>query len=525
MKKKFWPVLIMTLVLLTCWCYPAAAYVLKVKAWIDGHTQLIIQGNIVQWHNLSYVAPGYEAPYGDPPAPTYLATKNMKSVAWNPAWPSGTYGDTTSDKFMGLSAPLAAVDQPVTLTTKHARGPVTIIDQPSAGNGYRLVIDFNDESFDSAYWYEVSLEYISGVPFQLLGRLEGMTGSQAYAINKKGQATGQSWITGHSRGFLWDPKTKTLKELSTPAEWDNSRGDAINKNGQVAGYMFNEGSPLTHIVFWDPIDGMRDLENLGGNEAWVAWRRGINDKGQMCGSSEISPGGPWRAFFWDPSMTSLQDLQTLPDGTYSYATAINSKGQVVGYGDTTGSKRGFLWDAKNAMQPLGTLGGDWSEARDINARGQVIGQSQTLGGESHGFWWDPKTKEMQDLGTLEGGTYSWPYFMNDKGQVTGNADTATGEHAFFWDPKTAKMEDLGTLGGTWSRAWSINKNGQVAGRSVNAAGEERGFLWDPKTKVMQDLGTLSGGTRSGADDLNDKKQVAGYVREADGNQQAVIWTP
>jgi probable HAF family extracellular repeat protein len=526
MNKKLWPALVMVLLLVACWCHPAAAYVLKVNAWIDGHSQLIIQGNTVQWHNLSYLAPGYEFPYGDPPAPTYLSTKNLKKGAWTPSdWSAGISDDTTSGKFNGLNAPLAAVDQTVMLTPKQVRGTAEIIQQPAAANGYTLIVSLNDEDASSADWYEVWLDYIPGVRFQLLGQLEGMTGSQAYALNDKGQATGQSWRTGYSRAFFWNPKTKVMQELGTPAEWDNSRGDAINKKGQVAGYMFDEGSPHTHIFFWDPIKGMQDLENLGGDQAWVAWRRGISDKGQMCGSSETSPGGNWRAFFWDPSMTSLLDLGTLQDGTYSYATAINSKGQVVGYGDTTGGKRAFLWDAKNGMQPLGTLGGDWSEARDINSKGQVIGQSQTMSGESHGFLWDPKTKEMKDLGTLEGGTWSWPYFMNAKGQVAGNADTPAGERAFFWDPKTNIMEDLGTLGGTKSQAWSINKNGQVAGRTFNAAGKERGFLWDPKTKVMQDLGTLSGGNESGADDLNGKKQVAGYARDADGSQQAVIWTP
>ena len=70
MKKKFWPTLIVAVLLVVCWFHPAAAYTLKVKAWIGGHSQLIIQGNTVQWHNLSHVAPGYESPYGDPPAPS-----------------------------------------------------------------------------------------------------------------------------------------------------------------------------------------------------------------------------------------------------------------------------------------------------------------------------------------------------------------------------------------------------------------------------------------------------------------------
>jgi hypothetical protein len=64
--------LLLSLTTMTCWCQPAAAYSLDVKAWIDGESQLIIKGNTVQWHNLRWNAPGYEYPYGSPPRP-YLS--------------------------------------------------------------------------------------------------------------------------------------------------------------------------------------------------------------------------------------------------------------------------------------------------------------------------------------------------------------------------------------------------------------------------------------------------------------------
>ncbi len=512
-----------------CWCQPADAYSLKVKAWIDGRSWLIIRGNTVYWHNLSWNAPGYENPYGDPPAPTYLTTKDMKTVAWTPSgWSNGTSGDTTSDKFTGLSAPLAAVDQTVTLKANHVRATAAIVQQPESGNGYTLIVEFNDEESSSAYWYQVTLDYVSGIAFQLMGFLSGMTNSEAYAVNSKGQATGASWDTGstNSRAFLWDPKTKVMQDLGTPAEWPKSEGDSINAKGQVAGQLMKPEPGGSHIFFWDPKSGMQDLGNLGGTNAWVAWHSGINDKGQLCGASETPPSNFFHAFFWDPKTKVMQDLGALPGGTWSYAYAINSKGQVVGESTSSSGQRAFLWDPKTkVMQDLGTLpGGTWSHAYAINSKGQVVGDSTSSSGQ-HAFFWDPKTKVMQDLGALPGGTWSYASWINSNGQVVGRANIGDQQHAFFWDPKVGNMVDLGTLpGGTGSEAWSINSNGQIVGRS-DIFGDEHGFFWDPTSMTMRDLGTLSDGTESGADDINSKGQVVGYVSDPDGYSQAVIWTP
>jgi probable HAF family extracellular repeat protein len=43
------------------------------------------------------------------------------------------------------------------------------------------------------------------------------------------------------------------------------------------------------------------------------------------------------------------------------------------------------------------------------------------------------------------------------------------------------MQDLGTLGGTFSEGFAINNRGQVTGDAVTASGPEHAFRWTPLT--------------------------------------------
>jgi probable HAF family extracellular repeat protein len=75
----------------------------------------------------------------------------------------------------------------------------------------------------------------------------------------------------------------------------------------------------------------------------------------------------------------MQDLGTLPGGSSSFATGINTLGQIVGWSNTVLAPgapphRGFLWQAATGMQDLGVLpSGDSAEAYGINNQGQVVG--------------------------------------------------------------------------------------------------------------------------------------------------------
>jgi len=250
------------------------------------------------------------------------------------------------------------------------------------------------------------------------------------------------------------------------------------------------------------------------------------------------------AFVWQGN--SLQDLGTLPGGNFSFAYAINARGQIAGVSendqiDPVGNGypefRAVLWE-KGKLQDLGTLGGTSSFASSINDPGQIVGPalndvpdpfsmlgigSFTSMTQTRAFLWDHGT--MQDLGTL-GGPDSWALLINNRGQVAGFSYTSDVPdpnsgvppiHPFLWT-KGKGMQDLGNLGGTnplFNDRFSylvsgLNERGQVTG-TMTLPGDQiyHAYLWDGKKLV--DLGNSLGGDGANAYGLNDAGVVIGLA--------------
>jgi probable HAF family extracellular repeat protein len=228
---------------------------------------------------------------------------------------------------------------------------------------------------------------------------------------------------------------------------------------------------------------------------------GLNDKGQVVGGYGNQTVHP---FLWQEGKTT--DLGTL-GGANAWATGINNEGQVVGTSEAViGSgiiTHAFLWQ-NGRITDLGTLGGTSSRAGAINDKGQVVGSSITADGSEHVFLW--QNGQMSDLGSL-GGDSSEATGINNEGQVVGGSITPEGrQDAFIW--QHGQVTDIGGGPGLGTSATGINNQGQVSGSSASLAKMQNSYAF-----VWQDGQTTNLGYGFGLG-INDKGQVIGYASDS-----------
>jgi probable HAF family extracellular repeat protein len=153
---------------------------------------------------------------------------------------------------------------------------------------------------------------------------------------------------------------------------------------------------------------------------------------------------------------------------------MNNRGQVAGNSNMPGDLtfHPFLWDKKNGIIDLGTLGGDNGTVDYINKAGDVVGKADLPGSQLHdGFLWRKGT--MTDLGTLAGDPCTRANWINEKRQIVGNSsDCTTALHAILWEDGGPAV-DLNTLippnsGLQLVNALDINDQGEIAGLGVPA---------------------------------------------------------
>lgn len=269
-----------------------------------------------------------------------------------------------------------------------------------------------------------------------LGLLAGANESVAYAINDNGQIVGVSGGLGEvtPRAFRWQNGTLTDIGAFTPR--------AINKSGDVVGTLPVKRNGLDwfeHACLWRN-GTLIDLGTLGGNNSYAY---AINEAGVVTGVSQIQDDLRTRAFLWSGS--TLSDLGAL-GGHNSQALALSNTNQVAGVSDTaSGAPHSTLFtlDATGGVAKrtdLGTLDSSYSYAYALNGKGQTVGTN------GHAVLW--QNGAALDLNSLLPANGDWVLqnatAINDSGQIAGWGLFQGATYAFLLRP----------LGNTWTASVS-----------------------------------------------------------------------
>jgi probable HAF family extracellular repeat protein len=291
-----------------------------------------------------------------------------------------------------------------------------------------------------------------------------------------------------------------------------------------------------------------DLGTLGGPDSWINWG-GINERGEAVGLAEtqfpdadgedfcgFGTGLTCRPFVWrNGDMTALRTL----GGNNGLASAINSRGQIVGQAEITATDSGcppyhialpVLWE-KGKVQRLPTVANDPDGfALGINDSGEAVGATGTCTAEVHAvLWQNSAATELPNLGST---SHNAAVAINNQRQIVGDSSPdATTMYAVLWQNGT--ITNLGTLPGDFaSWATGINDKGQVVGSTFDTNFNfSHAFVW--QNGVMTDLNTLfpadSNLYATMANKINSRGQISGMATvlsgEDAGNIHAFLATP
>jgi probable HAF family extracellular repeat protein len=334
-------------------------------------------------------------------------------------------------------------------------------------------------------------------------------------------------------------------------------GNGINDRGWVTGSANQAGDTVSRAALWMAGSRVMDLGALGGPDtnSAVAWPVNANN-GVVVGISDTDRDQPpadnfscypffatglptgkiCNGFRWaNHVMTALPPF---PGGLNSYATAVNNRGEIVGWAengivdptcDTTVQTlqfRAAVWEPDGTMKELPPLPGDsTSAATAINDQGQIVGISGACGvaigsvSAAHSVLWENGVpSEIPNLG---GHSWNTPTAINNQGTVVGfslpaGQDGTRNFEAFLWT-QAGGLVRIGKLAGDIrAEALGINEKNQVVGLSRGGPFLFRAFLWE--NGVLRDLNCL---TEPGslfllfANDINDRGEVAGEAFDPD----------
>jgi probable HAF family extracellular repeat protein len=337
-----------------------------------------------------------------------------------------------------LTAALAAGNAPP--DSAPSRYSVTDLGAPDLGFTYGRGVN-NRGQVIGVVWGPASVGLIySGRKAMVLRPLPGQDASDVNAINDSGVVAGNSNVrilvgVKQTRACIWvGGKARDLGML--PGD-NMSDASAINASGVVVGssgyFDMNDPQKMrSRPVMW--VNGK--IQMLGGIVGDVSDVQAINKSGAILGNRNMGKPGSSAFIYRGGKAVDLPK----PARGRSYLAALNDKEQAVGEGDVKNLvSHALLWSGGKLID-LGALPGDKdSSATAINNRGEVVGYSGHSGDvkKEHAFLW--RNGHMYNLNEFIPRSSGWVLQMatsiNERGQIVGHGTRRGRNGAFLLTPR------------------------------------------------------------------------------------------
>jgi probable HAF family extracellular repeat protein len=279
----------------------------------------------------------------------------------------------------------------------------------------------------------------------------------------------------------------------------------------AADHAGNTGSASTIVTVPHsaPPPPPRPMLHIGAGHPY-SWAEAINNRGQVVGvMNSAEDEARFHAFVWQDGV--LRDLH--PSGG-SHAVDINDHGLIVGNADFgDGLLDPVVWEGGAAVRlekPTGAYCGPTA----VNEHGLIAGYCAGPTEHVLVFW---RGGVLERLALPPNVYYAVPEDLNDRGVVVGLAQRGDGRRfPFVW--QHGRLTDLNTISDRpFDVVVGINERGQIAGEGPGPDGRRLGLLWEGgRTTVIP---PLPGHTRAFPQALNDRGQLVGV-----GGACGFLWT-
>jgi uncharacterized membrane protein len=300
------------------------------------------------------------------------------------------------------------------------------------------------------------------------------------SINNTGDIVGTGLESGAQteEAFLLKAGSATVQFLGSPGDPKNTQSSAepegMNNSADVVGLVLNIQQGHDVPVEWPSSVTPTSLGGLTGQPAQAS---GINDSNEIVGYTEIHGRKPY--LIQNGKVTALP---VLPNGGFdARALAVNSKGVIVGDGDTsTVGNRAVQWSSSGVITQLAQLPDtSTSQALAVNSSGVAVGDAiLTTDDDAHAVMW--ANGKITDLNApLTGGGDAIANAINTGGVIVGQGG-GNGDGFVY---RNGVATDLNTLiaptsGLTLLAATGVNDSGHIVG-DATLNGQDVGYELTP----------------------------------------------